>query len=334
MTSMRLWIKPLRNDDRERNELFMTQATSIWWHALVVCPSCGSRELSWPDHTMWEGKCVKCGRDFKLDNDILRWNDTNQVTKMALLPVLARRLRNFLNPISSPLLPFRYLTQIRLERYYQRTLLDSDLARKWAGHYLDGLDLPEEVIVLDFGCGRGRNVGILNQLGYWVAGQDVKFHSWWHRLTGCGFQVTQGSSNLPWRDAVFDLVVEVEVIHYIHETQLLKHVQEIKRILKPGGYWLLLEANSKSFGARQVRSKIGRLHELDKVKELTASSGFIEISQSFEGFYAPYFPILINFIRKLCVPRQFDISDYDSWLATKIMPERRALWLLRLKKIK
>jgi hypothetical protein len=108
-------------------------------------------------------------------------------------------------------------------------------------------------------------------------------------------------------------------------------MQEIRRILKPGGYWLLLEANSGSLAAKHLRSRIGRLHELDRVRRLAVNSGFTEISQSFEGFYAPYFPVLINFIRKLCSFRQFDISDYDSWVVKAMLPEKRGLWLLRLK---
>lgn len=310
----------------------MLGLTSVFRQGLVSCPECLSSELQWSKHSREKGQCKKCGQGFKFDGNVLFWDKTGKTVTPTLLLVFLRRLWSFLNPLSNPLLPFRYLSQIRINRFYQRTLSDTDLARKWAGHYLDGLDLPKEAIVLDFGCGRGRNIGILNQLGYRVFGQDVEFNPWWNRLTACGFQVTQGSSNLPWSNSEFDLIIEYLAIQCIHEDQLLKHAQEIKRILKPDGYWLLLETNSRSFGARQMRLKIGRLHELDKIKELTVNSGFIEISQSFEGFYAPYFPTFINFIRKICAPWEFDMFDYNSWVASIITPKRRAMWLLRLKK--
>lgn len=310
----------------------MAQRASDWWHALVACPYCGNNGLSWPSYTEQAGKCEECGKTFKLDNNILRWDRIGRTAKKKLLSVFLRRLRSFLHPVSSPLLPFRYLAQIRLEGFYRRTLTDLDFARKWADHYLSGLNLPDDAVVLDFGCGRGRNAGMLNQLGYRVVGQDINAHSWWYKITGAGFQEIKESPSLPLCDAKFDLVVEVMVLHYIHETQLLKHVQEMKRILKPGGYWLLLEGNSKSLGVRETRRQIGQLHELDKIKELTMSSGFIEIGQSFEDFFAPHFPIVVDFIRKSCSPRQFDVSGYDSWLAKNTRPERRFLWLLILKR--
>lgn len=309
----------------------MKQKESAWWHDLVVCPSCGSSVLQWPEHLNEDGECGKCGRAFKLRSNVLYWREAKQVAKMVLGPFVLRILRSFLHPISSRLLPFRYLTHFRLERYYRRTLVDLNLARKWTGHYLKGLNLPNGATVLDFGCGRGRVTAMLSKLGYRVVGEDRKAHTWWHKISGVGFQEVE-SGTLPLRDASFDLVVEIEVIHYIDGPQLLRHIQEIRRILKPGGYWLLHEGNSRSYGARELRRQIGRLHELDQVKKLVAQNGFLEIDQSFDSFYAPHFPLTINFIRKFCTLRQFDFLDYDSWLVKKTEPERRGRWLMRLKR--
>lgn len=310
----------------------MTKMTPRWWLDLAACPGCRNNALSRHEHKGEMGKCEKCGKNFKLNDNILCWNGTGPTEKKALLPVFMRRLRSFLHPVSNPMLPFRYLAYARLESFYRRTLTDLALAKRWSDHYLKELNLPKMATILDFGCGRGRSVGMLNQLGYKVVGQDLKLYPWWRNLPSCGFQVSESGSDLPWCTSGFDLVVEVGVIHYIHETQLLKHIQEIKRVLKPGGYWLMLEANSKSFGAREMRRQIGQLYEIDKIIDLVADNGFIEISQSFEGFSSPYFPIIAGFIRKLCVPRRLDLSDYDSWLSKKIKPERRNLWLLCLKK--
>lgn len=316
----------------EVKEISTSQTEPTWWHSLVICPVCSSSLLSWPDDSSWKGECRECGTGFYLKNNVLHWDELSQPDIIKILPLLARRVRSLFNPISTPLLPFRYLSKFRIERYYSRTLQDTSLASKWASHYLDGLDLPKGATVLDFGCGRGRNIGMLNNLGYRVVGQDIVGHHWWGHLIASGFQVVRESSNIPLRDDVVDLVTEVGVIHYINEASLLKHIQEVKRILRPGGYWLLLEGNSTSYGASEMIAQIGQLHELDKIRQLTVDCGFVELSQSYEGFYAPYFPIAINFIRKICNPLRFDPSDYDSWLAAKIRPERRGLWLLRLKR--
>jgi hypothetical protein len=51
------------------------------------------------------------------------------------------------------------------------------------------------------------------------------------------------------------------------------------------------------------------------------------LRHSYEGFYAPVFPVLINAIRKTLAPWPFDLADHDSALARLIAPRRRALWL-------
>ncbi len=310
----------------------VVKTSSVWWSVLAACPDCGSRDLSWPDHIEHKGRCVKCARSFELDGNILRWSGTKRKKEIVFMGVFSRLLKTFLNPLSCPLLPFRYLTQIRVERFYRRTLSDLDIARKWASHYLRGFALPKKAVVLDFGCGRGRNVGILHQLGHSVVGQDMVAHPWWRKLPNAGFQELKDYSRLPFCDAAFDLVNEVMVLHCIPESQLLKHLQEIKRVLKPGGYWVLLENNAESYAAKIMRSRIGRLYELVEIRKLIVENGFNEIDLSFEGFYAPHFPMIINFLRKLCSPRKYDVSDYNSRLAGKIDPQKRGLWLLRLKR--
>lgn len=166
-----------------------------------------------------------------------------------------------------------------------------------------------------------------------VVGQDINAQSWWKRLSQIGFQVVPPSfSLLPWKEASFHLVLDVGVIGHLTEDQLVVYAHEVRRVLRPGGYWLLLEANSLSYAARMFRRYYGRLHPLSVMQAIAEQVGFQEIDHSFEGFYAPIFPRFINFIRKICAPWPMDMSDYDSWIAKRIPAFRRGLWLLRLQR--
>lgn len=238
-----------------------------------------------------------------------------------------------LNPLASRLSPLRIFSDWRVERYYRRTLSDTELAQQWRRHTFSDLEMPVEPAVLDYGCGRGRNVALLAQLGFRVAAQDIKPHAWWRHLGGCGFQVVPPTApRLPWANGTFHAVLDVTVIHHLDHAQLQALAAEVFRVLAPGGYWLLTEANSGSYGAAVPLRYYGRLHALAEVQQLAAAAGFLDAGQSYEGFYAPVFPNFINFLRKQAWPSSFTVDDFDSPLAAMIPASRRALWRLRLRK--
>lgn len=238
-----------------------------------------------------------------------------------------------LHPLHSRVSPLRYFNDWRTEGYYGRTLSDAALARLWGNHYFAGLSLPRGAAVLDYGCGRGRHVGLLTQLGFRVAAQDLRPRAWWSRFPECTFQVVPAEApRLPWTDRSFQAVLDVNVVHHLDESQLRTLAFEVFRVLAPGGYWILLEANADSYGAFAPRKYYGRLHRLQRVQRLALDAGFLEIDHSFEGIYAPVLPGLVNFVRKQAWPGPFMIEDFDSRLAAMAPRSRRALWLLRVQK--
>ncbi|MGE3401258.1 MAG: class I SAM-dependent methyltransferase [Vicinamibacterales bacterium] len=242
-------------------------------------------------------------------------------------------LRSQLNPLTSWFMPFRHVTARRLEAYYRRTLSDVGLAERWAAHYLGGLDIPAGAAVLDHGSGRGRHIAILQRLGYRVSGQDMAGHAWWDRLRPASLQVVPPAApRLPWRDGSFHLVLDVEVLHYLDEASLARHVAEVHRVLAAGGYWVLVEANDQAYGAFLPRRFMGRLHSEEVIRRLTAHR-FSTIDAGYEGVYAPYVPRLVNFIRQQAWPGPYDPADYGSWLERRIPARRRAMWRMRLRKI-
>lgn len=238
-------------------------------------------------------------------------------------------LRTLLDPLRSPLLPFRYLSRIRLERYYRRTVADPSVAAEWGAHYLRDLGLPEGAAALDFGCGRGRHVGILSQLGFHVAGQDLRPHPWWAQFPRSGFQTGAEAARLPWADSTFNLVLEVGLLHYLDDSTAERHLAEVARVLKPGGALVVLEANDRGTGASYVRRQLPRLHTIEAVQTWVGGAGLQQVDSWYEGYYASRLPALVAYTRKQLSPRRFDPADFRSKIASRMEPSRRALWCLR-----
>jgi len=304
-----------------------------WWSDLLACPKCGVELNIASQAEELQGYCLSCGCNWERKKHIISWIDANKNIDVFRWRDFWGKLLNQLNPLSCRLSPLRLLTDWNVNQYYKRTLFDSNLADCWNRHYFESLNLNPGDFILDHGCGRGRNVALTAQLGYRVIGQDISPHPWWKMLKQNLFQVVPPPYNkFPWRNSSFSLVLNVQVIHYLSENKLISHAQEVFRILKPGGYWILLEANQMGCGISLTQRLIGKLYSLETIKKIALESGFIEIDTSYEGFYSPIFPRFINFIRKQCLSRCFDIADYGTWIESITLPERRACWLLRLRK--
>lgn len=308
-------------------------AAPQWWEGLIACPVCGTAYQDKPSEKVKPDSCPGCGLSYMRQNNIFAWNALNAPKKELQWQDVWRKTKNQLNPMANRLSPLRLLNDLRVEAYYKKTLTDVILAERWGKHYLEGLALKKGDVIFDHGCGRGRNVALATQLGYRVVGQDIKPNTWWRRLSTSGFQVVHPTcTNLPWASEAFSALINVGVIHYLTEEQLKTYIQEVFRVLKPGGYWLLLEANDKSYGAYLPKQLIGQLYPLHYIQQLGRNNGFEEIDYSFEGFYAPIFPRFVNFIRKQCSLKSFNVSDYGSCIESLTPPECRACWLLRLRK--
>jgi len=301
------------------------------------CPRCSQGLLNM---NALDGTCASCGLQWRIvGNTLFFGNDekdtyppfrnvgwwANKITKA----VLAR-----LDPLHSPWSPVSWIAKIRAERYYRRCLMDREYARRFAAHYFSGVDIRAGAKVLDHGCGRGRITAILSQLGCEVVGQDVRRHQWWGQIDAASFVVCPpGFETLSYADGSFDVLINVMVIGHMPPKALEAHFREVNRVLTKGGYYFLLEANSRGYGSHVPRKRYGRLHDLESVQRIAAETNFDVNRIGYEGFYAPIFPIHINTIRKTFNPfTPLRIEDYDSMLARLLPPEKRAVWLLLLRK--
>lgn len=93
--------------------------------------------------------------------------------------------------------------------------------------------------ILDCGCGTGHNLGLLRKYGDAV-GIDL---TW----TGVAFARSRGeravaqatAAQLPFPDAVFDVVTSFDVIYALDDATESAALREMFRVLRPGGYLVI-----------------------------------------------------------------------------------------------
>ena len=115
---------------------------------------------------------------------------------------------------------------------------------------LSHLDINDNDIVLDVGCGGGINLKRMSEKAKKVYGLDYSEKSVEISKKVNETQIQQGKvdvihgdvSNLPFEDETFDIVTAFETVYFWPD--LAQCFGEVKRVLKPGGIFLIgMESN-------------------------------------------------------------------------------------------
>lgn len=156
------------------------------------------------------------------------------------------------------------------------------------------VQIEENFTILDVGCGGGRTIQKLAALATKgkvcgvdyadgsVAGSRAKNA----QLIQAGrVEIKQGSvSQLPFPDHQFDLVTAVETQYYWPD--LVKDMQEILRVLKPGGTLLVIAESYKKGAYNAIQRPVMKLLKssnlgLDDHRQLFTAAGYTDV-QVFE----------------------------------------------------
>jgi 2-polyprenyl-3-methyl-5-hydroxy-6-metoxy-1,4-benzoquinol methylase len=170
---------------------------------------------------------------------------------------------------------------------------------------------PEEIKVLDFGCGSGIFVDELAKQGYQAHGLDISEEAvHFGQLQGIQNLGVIDSHKINFPDNTFDAVVTLDVLEHLEDEKWA--LDEIRRVLKPGGVAIIMvPAYMFLWGVQDEVAHHYRRYTksslLKKVKESTSLS--VVRSSYFNTFLFP--PIAtVRLVSKL-LGIQGRESDFD-----------------------
>ena len=103
-----------------------------------------------------------------------------------------------------------------------------------------GFTFGGDEAVLDAGCGSGGVARLIRERARNVVAIDVEPHDGWADEPGLSFSVAD-AEQLPFADASFDVVHSKDSLHHMRAPE--RALAEYRRVLKPGGSALIVEAS-------------------------------------------------------------------------------------------
>lgn len=146
-------------------------------------------------------------------------------------------------------------------------------------------DPGEPMVALDLGCGAGTYVRLLGGLGYRAIGLDYSLATLGRAVAadpgGKGRYLAGEAYSLPCRSRSADLVVSIGVLQSLGSPELA--LDEMARILRPGGYLLVEVLNSRALvtRARRVHARIRALprrvatYDPSRIESWLVQHGFV-----------------------------------------------------------
>lgn len=166
--------------------------------------------------------------------------------------------------------------------------------------------LQKDSFVLDVGAGRGVWLMKLVNEGYRVIGidyvndavrlgnRDIKLHN----VADKARFIHGDVRDIPLADQTFDAVTDIGVFQHLDRNDWFQYINEVKRVLKPGGYLLnvsLSKETPRFLGFRPKNAPDSSFEKFgvsyyffgnQEVEDLFAQNGFVLLEQRIENFDA------------------------------------------------
>lgn len=111
--------------------------------------------------------------------------------------------------------------------------------------FLEGTGLfNDNIKILEIGCGAGRLTNYLTQKKFNAVGIDISSTLIMEgriRYLDAIIFIASGGGDMPIKDLAFDIVLSFDVLEHIPDVEA--HLKEVRRILKPDGFYLLQTPN-------------------------------------------------------------------------------------------
>jgi len=217
----------------------------------------------------------------------------------------------------------RFLRKIRnrkVEKIYENYLNNPAWAKQFKREYFPPEYLIENKQILDFGCGRGRHVSVFSQLKGKVVGMDFKPNEFWRKIPNVNFILGSDRELSCIKDGTFDIFLAIQVLMYIEDDKRM--LREIFRILKDNGCLLMQVTNKTNLytllWGRSILPEIDikRYYRVDDIIALMKDCGFVIERVWMEKFYAPLFPISVNYFLEILLP------NWTEKMASRLTPSR------------
>ncbi len=160
----------------------------------------------------------------------------------------------------------------------QRRYPNEELLRFMGAHYF-GIEpaARARMKILEVGCGSGANLWMIACEGYDAYGLDLseealKLCKLMLDRWGGTAQLSPGSmTGLPYQGSVFDAVVDVFSAYCLNQEEFSRYLDEVARVLKPGGRYFSYEPSKNSDAFRNFApSQMIDASTLDGIKRTTS----------------------------------------------------------------
>ncbi len=171
------------------------------------------------------------------------------------------------------------------------------------------------VSVVEVGCGPGKYVAMLSALGYDVTGVDpISFPDWEIINKSSNVKLIDKvyAENLPFPDESFDHAVCLGALLYFDDPD--KALQEIFRVIKPGGKVIIRTVNKNNLYTRRSGKKLDpaskNLYSLPELIAVIKKNGFIVSDSYAYGFWPAIWTDLWWYIVRVWLP--IPVQDFLS----------------------